>query len=432
MTTEILYAIIIVALVVSGLFSLIKVVFLTIHANWEDNDGDSLEARAAAYVDKPGWNESISITRIFCNLVAGALGYVAVILHDCSIGGLISSYNNAKLGFVIYCIVATVVIYVLTVFVPNILGSLKPDTLVRVLAPLYKYLSVPVLFPARFANKVYTGLLNKLGYNPKLNFLSEERREALQSDMTASGDDDALEEDERQMVLNIFDFVETPVREIMTPRVDMCAIEAGTSLEETIKILNTERHSRLPVYRESIDNVIGILSSRDFLEWYTERGDSKFDLEGLVMPAFYVPYNKKIDDLLRELRKSGNQLAIVVDEYGGIAGLVTIEDIIEEIVGEIKDEDDIDEEAEIQKLKDGRYILDPLMTLSDLEYKLGVTLTPPENSHVETISGLIQATLGQVPSTGAEVSVQDYKFRVLKMDGVRMTKVMMIAPSAKH
>src|SRR5574344_839994 len=337
MTTEILYAIIIVALVVSGLFSLIKVVFLTIHANWEDNDGDSLEARAAAYVDKPGWNESISITRIFCNLVAGALGYVAVILHDCSIGGLISSYNNAKLGFVIYCIVATVVIYVLTVFVPNILGSLKPDTLVRVLAPLYKYLSVPVLFPARFANKVYTGLLNKLGYNPKLNFLSEERREALQSDMTASGDDDALEEDERQMVLNIFDFVETPVREIMTPRVDMCAIEAGTSLEETIKILNTERHSRLPVYRESIDNVIGILSSRDFLEWYTERGDSKFDLEGLVMPAFYVPYNKKIDDLLRE------------------------------IVGEIKDEDDIDEEAEIQKLKDGRYILDPLMTLSDWE-----------------------------------------------------------------
>ena len=148
------------------------------------------------------------------------------------------------------------------------------------------------------------------------------------------------------------------------------------------------------------------------------------------MPPVFVPYHKKIDDLLTELRKNGNQLAIVVDEYGGTAGLVTLEDILEEIVGEIRDEDDEDEN-DVQRLKDGRYILDPLMTLSDLEDELGVELEAPENSHVETLSGLIQATLGIIPSPGAEVEIDGYKFRVLKMDGTRMEKVLMIKPQAK-
>ena len=159
----------------------------------------------------------------------------------------------------------------------------------------------------------------------------------------------------------------------MTPRVDMCAIDVDTPLENLVKVLNSERHSRLPVYKDTVDNIVGILSNRDFLQWYTERhGDEAFDIMKLVMPPVFVPYHKKIDDMLTELRKTGNQLAIVVDEYGGTAGLVTLEDILEEIVGEIRDEDDVDEEDDVQKLKDGRYILDPLMTLSDLEYELGV------------------------------------------------------------
>ena len=197
-----------------------------------------------------------------------------------------------------------------------------------------------------------------------------------------------------------------------------------------MQVLNNERHSRLPVYKDTIDNIVGVLSNRDFLEWYTEHRDEPFDLMKIVMPPVFVPYHKKIDDLLTELRKNGNQLAIVVDEYGGTAGLVTLEDILEEIVGEIRDEDDEDE-ADVQKLKDGRYILDPLMTLSDMEDELGVELEAPENSHVETLSGLIQATLGIIPSPGAEVEIDGYKFRVLKMDGTRMEKVLMIKPQSK-
>ncbi len=426
MTREIVYLLLIIVffLFVSGLFSLIKVVFVVICSNRDAHDCDARELRIAERVASPGFSESISITRIFCNVCSGALGYI--VFRELLPGLL----PHPILSFCLYAAFAGTIVYTFTVFLPSVIGRLKPDTLLRLLEPLYHYFRLPLLLPAKAANKVYVAVLRALGYDPKFSFLSEEKRDALQSDMTPSKEEDALEDEERQMILNIFDFVETPVREIMTPRVDMCAIEAHASLEETIRILNSERHSRLPVYRDSVDNIIGILSNRDFLEWYTEHGSEKFDLESLVMPAIFVPHHKKIDDLLRELRKNGNQLAIVVDEYGGIAGLVTIEDIVEEIVGEIKDEDDEDEDNEIQKLKDGRYILDPLMTLSDLEYELNITLDPPENVHVETLSGLIQATLGVIPAAGSEVTIQGYKFRVLKVEGTRMTKVMMILPAS--
>ena len=191
--------------------------------------------------------------------------------------------------------------------------------------------------------------------------------------------------------------------------------------------MNEERHSRVPVYRDSIDNIVGILLARDFLEWYTEKhGKEKFDLQELLEPANFVTQQKQIDDLLRELRENGNQLAIVVDEYGGVAGLVTVEDIMEEIVGEIKDEDDLEDDAMIQKLKDGRYVFNPLITLSDFEDATGVEFDEEETAHVETVSGLILAKLGAIPSVGAEVKIGGNRFRVLKMDGTRMTKAMFV------
>jgi CBS domain containing-hemolysin-like protein len=333
----------------------------------------------------------------------------------------------------VYAVVACVVIYIVSVFIPYLVANLKPDTLSIILVPLFRVIRLPFIPVAKVCHVLFVKLLELFGYDSKLSFLSEEMRDAVQADLsdTGDGEEEGLEKEEQQMILNIFDFVETPVREIMTPRVDMCAVDVDTPVEELVKVLNNERHSRLPVYKDTMDNIVGILSNRDFLEWYTEHGDEPFDIMKIVMPPVFVPYHKKIDDLLTELRKTGNQLAIVVDEYGGTAGLVTLEDILEEIVGEIKDEDDDDEEDDVQKLKDGRYILDPLMTLSDLEDELEVELTPPEGSHVETLSGLIQATLGVIPSPGAEVKIQGYTFRVLKMDGTRMEKVMMILPPGK-
>lgn len=409
----------------SATFSATKCAFSLIFAKRDPHDRSEREEKIAKLVRWHGFNECVSIGRIFGNVSAGVLGFFVLANSQWD---FVCTYPY--LSVAAYLVFASAVLYTLTVFIPYLLASLKPDTLSVVLVPLFRLIRLPFVPVAKFCHVVFVKMLNLLGYDSKLNFLPEEMRDAVQADLSdvKSGDAEGLEKEEQQMILNIFDFVETPVREIMTPRVEMCAIDVDTPLEDLVKVLNNERHSRLPVYKDTMDNIVGILSNRDFLEWYTEHGDEPFDIMKIVMPPVFVPYHKKIDDLLTELRKTGNQLAIVIDEYGGTAGLVTLEDILEEIVGEIKDEDDADEEDDVQKLKDGRYILDPLMTLSDLEEELGVELEAPENSHVETLSGLIQATLGVIPSPGAEIKVKGYTFRVLKMDGTRMEKVMMILP----
>ena len=412
----------------SAIFSATKCAFSLIYSKRDSKDRDDREEKIADIVKWRGFNECVSIGRIFGNVGAGLLGFFLLENSSCAY-----VQQHPYVSLAVYAVVACVVIYIVSVFIPYLVANLKPDTLSIILVPLFRVIRLPFIPVAKVCHVLFVKLLELFGYDSKLSFLSEEMRDAVQADLsdTGDGEEEGLEKEEQQMILNIFDFVETPVREIMTPRVDMCAVDVDTPVEELVKVLNNERHSRLPVYKDTMDNIVGILSNRDFLEWYTEHGDEPFDIMKIVMPPVFVPYHKKIDDLLTELRKTGNQLAIVVDEYGGTAGLVTLEDILEEIVGEIKDEDDGDEEDDVQKLKDGRYILDPLMTLSDLEDELEVELTPPEGSHVETLSGLIQATLGVIPSPGAEVKIQGYTFRVLKMDGTRMEKVMMILPPGK-
>lgn len=409
----------------SAMFSATKCAFSLIFAKRDPKERNEREEKIANIVKWNGFNECVSIGRIFGNVSAGVLGFF--VLGNSNIA-LVETYPYISVAA--YLIIACAVLYVVTVFIPYLIASLKPDTLSIVLVPLFRLVRLPFVPAAKFCHVVFVKLLDLFGYDSKLSFLPEEMRDAVQADLSdvTDGEDEGLEKEEQQMILNIFDFVETPVREIMTPRVDMCAIDVDTPLEDLVKVLNSERHSRLPVYKDTMDNIVGILSNRDFLEWYTEHGNEPFDIMKIVMPPVFVPYHKKIDDLLTELRKTGNQLAIVIDEYGGTAGLVTLEDILEEIVGEIRDEDDVDEEDDVQKLKDGRYILDPLVRLSEIEDEFGVELVPPEGSHVETLSGLIQATLGVIPSPGAEVKIKGYIFRVLKMDGTRMEKVMMILP----
>lgn len=422
-TPSITYLAIVSLLGISGLFSLIKVVFSNMYSHYVESEhrGTHLEAIQRIF-ESNGFSETITQGRILANLAAGILIYLQLdsLLSACTPWPILNQS--------VILLIDWIVIYFISVFSPAVVGNLRPETLSRFCLLAFRVIRIPVVGPAKFSYMVYAKVLNLLGFDPKFGFLTESQRDAIQSD--ASDDDSGLEDEEKQMILNIFDFVETPVREIMTPRVDMYALDVDTPLPEVIEALNNERHSRLPVYRDTIDNVIGILSNRDFLEWYTEHRSEPFDLARLVMPAFFVPYHKKIDDLLRELRKSGNQLAIVVDEYGGTAGLVTIEDILEEIVGDIKDEDDDDEKASFHRLPNGQYLLDPHITLGDLEYELDLHLEAPEGSHVETLSGLIQATLGTLPEEGAEVTIQGIRFKIQKVTGTRMEEVIMDLPDS--
>jgi putative hemolysin len=312
-------------------------------------------------------------------------------------------------------------IYVLIFFIPEILALRFPDSLLKFCIKAYKTLKYIFLPSAKIKLLLQKLFLSILGYDSRLSFLPESMQTAMNNESSPS----ALEEEEKQMIRNIFDFGDTPVREIMTPRVEMHAIDVQTPLPDVIKLLNSERYSRLPVYSGSVDNIIGILSNREFLEWYTERANEPFDLEKLVRPAIFVPTGKRLDSLLQELRESNNHLVIVIDEYGGTAGLATMEDILEEIVGEINDEDDSAEDMDFVKLPSGQYMLDPLITLSDLEDRMGIHFDIEEDEHIETLSGLIQHTLGSLPQTGTTVQIQGYTFRVKKMDGTKMEEVIL-------
>jgi len=231
--------------------------------------------------------------------------------------------------------------------------------------------------------------------------------------------DGLLEQDEQRMINSIFELGDTLAREIMVPRIDILALDVGTPLPEAVDVLLKTGHTRVPVYEETVDNVLGVLYSKDMLRVWRE-GDTAGSLRALLRPAYFVPEAKKVDELLAEMQSRRVHLALVVDEYGGIAGLVTLEDIVEEIVGEIQDEYDSAEESPYQDLGDGEYIFQGRVDLDDFNEVLGSHLTKDE---ADTLGGFIYSRLGRVPESGEWVQVDDLLLTVEQVSGRRIRKV---------
>ena len=417
-----LFLVLFLSLLFSFSLTLAKVIFGIVSANFDESrDTKKHLNKIQRTANSMRFFETVSIGRIVCNAISSIFAFL--ILYN--FFPQITPFLWAN--FLIKIILIGVIIYSTAIFIPTLIGNLRPYSLARITLILFKISSFPFKHLAILVRKFSDLLLKIMGYDHRLSFLTEDQREMLASDTTAE-EDNLLEDEEKQMILNIFDFAETPVREIMTPRVDMFSLESNTPLETVTKVLNHERHSRIPVFKKSIDNIVGVLHNRDFLHWFTENHQDSFKLESIVKPAMFVPYNKKIDDLLKDFRRTGNQIAIVIDEYGGTAGLVTMEDILEEIVGDIRDEDDLDEELQIKRLKDGKFIINPLITLGDLEDELGIALKAPEDSHVETLSGLIHSTLESLPAPGTELNLGVCKVKILKIEGTRMGKILLTLP----
>ena len=226
-----------------------------------------------------------------------------------------------------------------------------------------------------------------------------------------------LEEEEREMIHSIIDFGDTVVKEIMTPRVDFHVIPVHLPYEDVRKAVVSHGHSRIPVYEENPDQIIGILYVKDLLKQENEEKD--FDLRKMLRPALYVPKSKKLIDLLDTFRKEKNHMAIVVDEYGMTAGLVTIEDLLEEIVGDIQDEYD-EEPPEYERQSDGSIIADAKINLDQLSEILGISF--PEDD-VETLGGFIISVLGDVPPIGEKVDYKEHVFTILNSDERRINRV---------
>jgi CBS domain containing-hemolysin-like protein len=243
----------------------------------------------------------------------------------------------------------------------------------------------------------------------------DELKTWVESEQPAGG----LEKGERQMIYSIFHFGDTLCREIMVPRIDILALEASTTVPEAVRALTVSGHSRVPVYEETIDNIAGLLYAKDLLRASLdeEKPDS---IRPFLRPAYFVPEAKKVDELLREMQERSIHMAVVVDEYGGTAGLVTLEDIVEEIIGEIRDEYDQAEERPYQKISDDEYVFHGRIDLDDVDEVLGAHL---ESELADTLGGYIYGTIGRVPVGGEQVQIGDWVLTVEQVSGRRIRKV---------
>jgi CBS domain containing-hemolysin-like protein len=232
-------------------------------------------------------------------------------------------------------------------------------------------------------------------------------------------DEEPILDSEKQMIASILEMDETVAREVMVPRMDIVALNVETSLRDALAVIIEAGHSRVPVYEENTDRIVGLLYAKDLLKCFQE-DRSDIPIRSLLRPAYFVPASKKVNTLLREMQRDRIHIAVVVDEYGGTAGLVTIEDILEEIVGEIQDEYDQEAEIYVQALGPDTYLLNARFDIYSLAKLLDAEL-PEEDA--DTLGGMIYSVLGHVPEQGESVAVGGWRFTVLELEGRRIEQV---------
>jgi putative hemolysin len=276
-----------------------------------------------------------------------------------------------------------------------------------------------VLYPFARAFRAITHALVGDSEGPEAPKDAAELEEELRLFIDAGEEEGYIEKDEREMIASICDFNETLVREIMVPRIDMVALEVGSSLEDALDTVVETGYSRIPVYDGSIESIVGILNAKDLLPHLKEGGGPPPTLRELLRPAYFVPETNKVGEILEELQRQRIQMAIVVDEYGGIAGLVTVEDALEEIVGEIEDEYDTVEPF-FEMVSEKEAVFNARIDVDEVN-RLMKTALPTEES--DTLGGLIYSALGGVPRVGDEVELDGVRITVLSLLGRRINKV---------
>ncbi len=317
-------------------------------------------------------------------------------------------------------ILAIALIVVITEFIPkNYVRSSSENATIHALrfVRILYWALYPFIKPLTLLGAFGVRLLGGKVQTEPDSLVSPEVLEAL---VNVGDSQEILEAEEREMISRILDLPDKVAREIMIPRTDMVCLDVSASTEEVLKTAIESRHSRIPVYEEKIDHLIGILHVKDMLDYWA--AGMPLDLRTLIAnrPPFFTPESKKIRDLFQDFRANKQHLAIVVDEYGGTAGMVTLENIIEEIVGEIQDEYDFDEQEECLPLGDNSYSVDARMSLNALNERLGTQL---ESESVDTIGGFVVDYFWKVPEQGSHFSYQGLKFTILEADERRIHRI---------
>jgi CBS domain containing-hemolysin-like protein len=322
-------------------------------------------------------------------------------------------YGN--LGITLASVLFTLAYFVVVEAMSKTFAVLHSDRVALALSPVVFWLARILHLPTR----LLIGLSNLLLPGRGLRqgpFVSEEEIRAMAE---AGHEEGAIEEEEKELIHSIFEFGDTVVREVMTPQPDVIGIDVGRSLEDFVDLVTRHGYSRIPVYRDSPGEIVGIAYAKDVLRELRSAHNGR-SLEELARRAHFVPESKRVSDLLKDMQREKFHVAIVVDEYGSVAGLVTLEDLLEEIVGEITDEYDR-EEPQVEPAGDGRYRVNARLPVDELNEILEVELPQEE---WDTVGGLMMAALGHLPMQGERVDFEGLRFTAERVQGRRIGKVL--------
>lgn len=401
-------------LLLSSFFSVIKIIFYSTDKNSFPIDNEKLRYLASKIEDAQE-NKSILATTVAFGKTLSNTSFA--IIAFCLAPQLFPDLTLLS-SIIITILFSVVTLSIFAYAIPRALILYYHQRFMTISYYLYSFFKILFMFFSASMRWLHSLILKILHFDEKLAFLSEDEKLRL----IDNGDrEEVLDKDEKKMIRQIFEFGETTAKEIMQPRIYIKALDINTDYQTALSTIREAGHSRIPVYKDTIDSIVGILYAKDILSWLSKNPDGKWDLESLLKKPQFVPTNKKIDDLMRELKKNHVHMAIVVDEYGGTAGIVTLEDILEEIVGEIQDEYDSEEEPVVQ-IAENIYHVKPHIELDDLADKLNIPFDF-ENEEYNTLSGLFYHEYGDVPKENTEFEFNGLRLKIIKMNNQRIEKV---------
>ncbi len=372
-----------------------------------------------------GNKRAITLTKIIDDsgkmLSVILIGNNVVNLSASSLATILATKLLGSAGAGIATGILTLLILVFGEISPKTMATIYAESISLTYAPLI-YGLMKLLTPVVFiVNLLTTGFLKLLRVDTKKKDEAYTESE-LRVIMDASHEEGIIENEEHQMINNVFDFDESCAKDIMVPRIDMAFIDVNATYEELIETFKKDMFTRLPVYEDTTDNVIGIMNVKDLI--LHNRKDS-FSIRDIMREAYYTYEFKKTSELFIEMKNNSVPMAIVLDEYGATAGLVTLEDLIEEIVGEIRDEYDEDELNSIKKIGDGEYMIEASIKLDDLNDVLG---TEFESEDYDSLGGYLIGLLDRLPEEGETIEENGYTFSVVSVDKNRIEKIKMSLP----
>lgn len=327
-----------------------------------------------------------------------------------------------SIGLGIVVVLITYFSLILGELVPKRLSLQSAEAIAIWVAPMMVTLSVIARPVVAILTVSTNAVLRLLGRHKTVeNQITEEDIVYLAREGAVSGTVESREED---FINRVFRFRDRDVSEVLIPRTEITAIEVNTSLSEVIETFLTSGYTRLPLYEGSLDNIIGVLYAKDLLRQYNKPDNTSIDLRAMARQAFFIPSSQHVDDLLNTFRSQGIHMAIVIDEYSQVTGLVTLEDILEELVGEIQDEYDQPEDQAIIQREDGSWLIDAMIDYEIVCEKVGMEKPADDSSHYHTLAGMILEQTGHIPNVGETFTTGDFLVEIVDMDGRRIDKVL--------